>query len=204
MKNISYIINGVLAVAIIVLFILFFSSKDKASESTTTIAFSKEDSTSVLPVAYVNVDTLLSKYNLYNDSSEELALEYKKIESTAKQKQNQLQNEYADFTKKLQNNLFISQERAEQEQARVRNLEVTIQRDMQKLENDYLQKQARMNSQIFDSVRVNLNDYNKIANYHIIFSNTGFDNILVAKESYDITKAIINQMNSRYKKESAK
>lgn len=204
MKNISYIINGVLAVAIIVLFILFFTSKDKNSDSTTTIAFSKEDSTSVLPVAYVNVDTLLTHYNLYKDSNENLLAEQRKLESTAEQKKKQLESEYNTFNQKLQKNAFLSQEQYDAEANRVRNIEASIQRDLQKLQGEIMEKQGKMNVQIFDSLKVNLEDYNKKANYHIIFSNTGFDNILVAKESYDITKVMIAQMNSRYKKESAK
>lgn len=204
MKNISYIINGVLAVAIIVLFVLFFTSnKGNNSGDTTTLAFSKGDTTSVLPVAFINVDTLLTHYNLYNDSSENLLLEQKKINSTVEQKRRQLEGEYAEFQKKVQNNAFLSQERYEQEGKRIQNLEASIQNQIQKLQGDYLQKQASMNSQIFDSIHANLEDYNKKANYQIIFSNTGFDNILIAKDSYDITKVIINQMNSRYKKESA-
>lgn len=204
MKNISYIINGVLAVAIIVLFVLFFTSNKNNTPQTTTLAFSEGDSTSVLPIAYVNVDTLLTHYNLYNDSNEELILEQKKFESTAQQKKKQLESEYGDFNKKLQNNAFLSQDRAEQEAARIQKLEVSIQNDLQRLQTEIMQKQAKMNSQIFDSIRVNLDDYNKKANYQVIFSNTGFDNILVAKESYDITKTMISQMNSRYKKEQAK
>lgn len=204
MKNISYIINGVLAVAIIVLFVLFFTSnKNNNSGDTTTLAFSKGDTTSVLPVAFINVDTLLTHYNLYNDSSENLLLEQKKINSTIEQKGRQFEGEYAEFQKKLQNNAFLSQERYEQEGKRIQSLEISIKSQINKLQNDYLEKQARMNSQIFDSIHANLEDYNKNANYQIIFSNTGFDNILIAKDSYDITKIIINQMNSRYKKESA-
>ncbi|WP_108823199.1 OmpH family outer membrane protein [Dysgonomonas sp. Marseille-P4361] len=205
MKNISYIINGVLAVAIIVLFILFFTSnKNSTPQTTTTLAFSEGDSTSVLPIAYVNVDTLLTHYNFYKDSFEELAAEEKKITATAEQKKRQLESEYNTFNQKLQKNAFLSQEQFDSEANRIRNLEANIQNSLQKLQADIMQKQAKMNTQIFDSIRVNLNDYNKKANYQIIFSNTGFDNILVAKDSYDITKTIVDKMNSRYKKEQAK
>ena len=65
MKNINYVINGVLAVAVIILFVMQFSGK---KESTVTPAFTTEgDSTNLLPVAYVNVDSLLSNYNYSKD-----------------------------------------------------------------------------------------------------------------------------------------
>lgn len=205
MKNISYIINGVFAVAIIVLFILFFTSNKKNTEGDASLPkFAAGDTTGVLPIAYITVDSLLHHYNLYNDASEELLLEQRKINTTADQKRKQLEAEYADFQKKAQNNAFLSQERGEQEANRIRNLEASIQGQIQKLQNDYLDKQMKMNTQISDSIRINLEDYNKKANYQLIFSNTGMDNIIVAKGSYDITKAIIAQMNARYKKEPAK
>ena len=61
MKNINYVINGVLAVAVIILFIMQFSGK-KESEVTRTFT-SGEDTTGILPIAYVNVDSLLQNYN---------------------------------------------------------------------------------------------------------------------------------------------
>ena len=66
MKNINYVINGVLAVAVIILFIMQLSDK---KESTVAPAYSAEGevSTNVLPVAYVNVDSLLQNYNYSKD-----------------------------------------------------------------------------------------------------------------------------------------
>ncbi|MFV0420512.1 MAG: OmpH family outer membrane protein [Dysgonomonas sp.] len=206
MKNISYIINGVFAVAIIVLFILFFTSNKKNTEGDSTLLkFAEGDTTGVLPIAYINVDSLLHHYNLYNDSSEELLLEQKKINTIVDQKRKQLEGEYADFQKKVQNNAFLSQERYEQEGKRIQGLEASIQGQVQKLQADMYEKQDKMNNQISDSIRINVEDYNKKANYQLIFSNTPITkNIIVAKGSYDITKVIIAQMNSRYQKETVK
>lgn len=206
MKNISYIINGVLAVAIIVLFVLFFSSEKKGSEGGSSyLKIAEGDSTGVLPVAYVNIDSLVSNYTLYDESNTELMAEQTKINATAEQKHRQLKDEYDKFQKKVQINAFLTQEKGEEEAKRIQNLEVSIQNQMQKLEKDYMEKQSKMNQRISDSIRVNLEDYNKKANFQIIFSNTPMTkNILVAKDSYDITNAIILQMNNRYKKEATK
>lgn len=205
MKNISYVINGVLAVAIIILFILFFTSNKKDSaEGTTQLTFANGDSANLLPVAYINVDTLLTHYNLYKDANEELIKDQNSINTTISQKQRQFEAEYTDFQKKVQNNAFLSQERAQQEAARIQKLESNLQATAQKLQGDYMKKQAKMNTQIFDSIHINLKEYNKTAKYQMIFSNTGFDNILVAKESYDITNDIIKLLNSRYKPEASK
>ena len=65
MKNINYVINGVLAVAVVILYIMQFSGK-KESSVTRTFA-SAGDTTALLPIAYVNVDSLLLNYNYSKD-----------------------------------------------------------------------------------------------------------------------------------------
>ncbi|WP_029904701.1 OmpH family outer membrane protein [Prevotella sp. 10(H)] len=205
MKNISYIINGVLAVAIIVLFILFFTSNKKGTEGgSASLNFAEGDSTGVLPVAYVNVDSLLINYNYAKDANDVLMKEYNSANATLNNKQRQFENEVADFRKKLENNVFLSQERAQQEQTRIQKIESDLHATAQRLQDDYMRKQAKMNAQVTDSVRTCLKEYNKKANYQIIFSNTGLDNVLLAKDSYDITKDVIVLLNSRYKPEAAK
>ncbi|NDV80086.1 OmpH family outer membrane protein [Dysgonomonas sp. 511] len=204
MKNISYVINGVLAVAIIVLFILFFTSNKKGGEESQSLTFSEGDSTSVLPIAYVNLDSLLTHYNLYKDANDALMKKSNSSNATLTKKQRDFEAEVADFQRKAQNNAFLSQERMQQESARLQKMESDLHALAQRLQEDYLKEQAKLNSQIADSVRLCLVDYNKTANYQMIFTNTGMDNILLAKDSYDITKQITELLNSRYKPEAAK
>ncbi|MBD8389750.1 OmpH family outer membrane protein [Dysgonomonas sp. BGC7] len=204
MKNISYVINGVLAVAIIVLFVLFFTSNKKDGDGSAALTFSGGDSASVLPLAYVNLDSLLLHYNLYKDANDALMKKSNSANATLNQKQRQFETEVADFQKKVQNNAFLSQERAQQESVRLQKMEGDLHALAQKLQEDYLKEQAKLNSQIADSVRLCLKDYNKTANYQMIFTNTGMDNILLAKDSYDITQQISKLLNSRYKPEASK
>ena len=204
MKNISYVINGVLAVAIIVLFVLFFTSNKKGGEESQSLTFSEGDSTSVLPIAYVNLDSLLTHYNLYKDANDALMKKSNSANATLTKKQRDFEAEVADFQRKAQNNAFLSQERMQQESTRLQKMESDLHALAQRLQEDYLKEQAKLNSQIADSFRLCLGDYNKTANYQMIFTNTGMDNILLAKDSYDITKQITELLNSRYKPEAAK
>ncbi|MFA7226649.1 MAG: OmpH family outer membrane protein, partial [Dysgonamonadaceae bacterium] len=117
-KSNFYIINGVLAVAIIVLYILHFTSQP-SSVKKTQIQFNLEDSTLTLPVAYVNVDSLLTNYNFAKDLNEALMRKEENSRATLNQKESQLNAAAQEFQRKLQNNAFLSQERAEQEQQRI-------------------------------------------------------------------------------------
>jgi outer membrane protein len=204
MKNISYIINGVLALAIIVLFILFFTNKGNAGNDGTSLRFAEGDSTGVLPIAYVNVDSLLINYNYAKDANDALMAKYNSSNAALTQKQRQLENEAAEFQRKIQNNAFLSQERAQQEAARIQKMESDFHAMAQKLQEDYILEQQKVSSQMGDSLRACLKEINKTANYHVIFTNNGMDNILLAKDSYDITQKVIDILNSRYKPEASK
>ena len=85
MKNlVLYIINGVLVVAVVVLFILFFINKEENSKEQ---ALTEGE---VLPIAYVNIDTLLLNYDLYKSMSEELLQEEERSRASVNQKANAL------------------------------------------------------------------------------------------------------------------
>ena len=114
MKNINYVINGVLAVAVVILYIMQFSGK-KESSVTRTFA-SAGDTTALLPIAYVNVDSLLLNYNYSKDLNEIILKKQENSRANITQKARSLQGEMQDFQRKVENNAFLTRERAEQEQ----------------------------------------------------------------------------------------
>ena len=60
----NYIVSGVLAVAVIVLFILQFNSNSSSKEENgKNLSVLLNDSSITLPVAFVNIDSLLVNYN---------------------------------------------------------------------------------------------------------------------------------------------
>lgn len=196
MKNLSYAINGVLAVAIIILFILFFTSK-KDTTDTPSLKF-ENDSTVSLPIAYVNIDSVLTHYNYAKEASDALMKKTESSRASISQKQKQVANEQQEFNRKLQNNAFLSQERAEQEYGRIQKLTADLEQMATRLDNELTMEQMKVNNQLADSVRTCIKEFNKTANYHIIFSNSGLDNILYAKDSYDITNKVVELLNKRH------
>lgn len=204
MKNVPYIINGILAVAVIILFVLFFKSQNNTSEEITPVKFSAGDSTATLPIAYVNVDSLLTNYQFAKDASERLMNKFKSSNNAIAVKKNSFENEVAEYQRKSQQNAWISQERAQTEAVRLQKLEAELQQMAQRLQDEFAQEQMKMNNQVTDSVRICLEHYNQAANYQIIFSDRAMDNILLAKEKYDITQKVLTLLNSRYKSETSK
>lgn len=199
MKNISLVLNAVLILAVIVLFILVLGSK---KNSTVDGIIRGNDSTfsSRLPIAYINIDSLLLNYQFAKESNENLMKRQEDSRLDLNVKARQLQAEMADFQKKLQNNAFLSRERAEQEQGRLMRKEQDLQQLNAKLSQELMDVQQKVSEQLRDSINIFLKEYNKDKKFELILSNTSSDNILIANDAYDITKEVTEELNKRYSK----
>ena len=105
MKN-NYIVSGVLAVALILLYILHFTSKPQSNQEQVKYEFAAGDSSISLPIAYINVDSLLMNYNFATDLNEALMRKEESSRASLTQKERQVQTAYQDFQRKIENNAF--------------------------------------------------------------------------------------------------
>jgi len=196
MKNINYIINGVLAVAVVILFILHFTGSRQ--ESVTRTVSQGEGSLEVLPIAYVNVDSLLLNYNYAKDLYEIQMKSQENARVNLGQKMRDLEKDVMDFQSKLQNNAFLTRERAEQEQQRLRKKESDLQELDQRTANELMAESQRMSEILRDTLISQLKVFNQNKRFQVIMSNTSGDNILWAEDAYDITSELIEVMNKNY------
>lgn len=197
MKN-NYIVSGVLAVALILLYILHFTSKPQSNQEQVKYEFAAGDSSISLPIAYINVDSLLMNYNFATDLNEALMRKEESSRASLTQKERQVQTAYQDFQRKIENNAFLTQQRAAEEQQRIEKMGEEYQRMAQQLGNELGLEQQKLNLQLSDSVREALKDFNRNKNFEVILSNTASDNILLAHPKYDITDEVIVYLNKRY------
>lgn len=198
-KNLSLIFNGILLIAVIVLFVLVLGNKQNNKGG---VAIGKTDSVSAeyLPVAYVNIDSLLINYTFAKNANEALISKQEDSRATLNSRARSLQVEMDEFNRKLENNAFLSRERAEEAQRSI----LKKQQDLQQLEGNLskqlLEQQEKMTNQLRDTIQAFFKEYNKDGKYELIISNTANDNVLFAKEIYDITSEVIEQLNTRVKK----
>ncbi len=200
MKNSThYIISGVLAVALIVLFILHFTSKPVANETSgRELSVLLNDSSITLPIAYVNVDSLLMNYNFAKDLNESLLRKEESTRATLNQRQNQISSAAQEFERKLRNNAFLSQERAQQEQERILKMDQEYQQLAERLTQDFMLEQEKLNIQMEDTIKARMVEYNRNRKYEIIFSNRTTSTILFANDKYDITADVVEYLNNKY------
>ena len=117
---------------------------------------------------------------------------------TLSEKAKEIQADIDDFTRKLQNNVYATQQRAEEEQARILKREEAYNKLTERLSSELAAESQKNNIILRDSINSFLKEYNKSAGYDLIISRLG-DNLLYANEALDITKEVINGLNERYK-----
>lgn len=199
MKNILLIVNAVLVLAVIILFVLVLGGK-KVEKVVGFVPGNDSTASMNLPIAYVNIDSLLLNYQFATEANERLMKRAEDSRLDLNTKGRQLQGEMAEFQRKLENNAFLSRERAEQEQNRLMKKEQDLQALNGQLSQALMEDQQKVSEQLRDTINIFLKEFNKDMKYEFIFSNTSSDNILLAGKSYDITQDVIKALNARYNK----
>ena len=195
MNRINYLMNGLAALAFIV---LFSQCAGKADNQVATTPASANAELSGMKIAYVEIDTLLAKYNFCIDLNEAMVKKGENVRLTLNQKASELEKQKQEFQTKYQNNAYLSQERAQQEYNRIAKLEQDLQNLSNKLQSELMSENEKNSLQLRDSINAFLKEYNKTKGYSMIISNTGFDNLLYADSVYNITREILDGLNARY------
>lgn len=200
MKNSTpYIVSGVLAVALIILYILFFNSNQSSNgASGKNLSLLLNDSSVTLPIAFVNVDSLLMNYNFAKDLNESLLRKEESTRATLNQRQGQINSAAQEFDRKLRNNAFLSQERAQQEQERILKMNQEYQQLAERLTQEFMIEQEKLNLQMEDTIKARMKEFNMNKNYELILSNRTTSTILFADDKYDITDDVVEFLNSKY------
>ena len=152
-----------------------------------------------LPIAVINVDTLLQSYDLNLEESERLMRKGEDMRLDLNQRANSLQNEMIDFQKKLENQAFLSRERAEAEQRRLVKKEQDLNTLAQEKEQELMLEQQQLSIRLLDSVNSAIRTLNADGKYHLVITTSALNNnVLFAAPEYDITAEAIELLNERY------
>ena len=191
----KYILNGLMALALV---LMFTQCADNKSNGSTNNAPAAVSGPANMKIAYVEIDSLLTKYRFWNDLNEMMIKKEENIRTTLNEKARELDSEMREFQRKLENNGFASRERAEQENLRISQKQRDLQQFQEKLSNELQSENQKNSLQLRDSINSFLKIYNKDKGYSLIISNTGFDNLLYADPAFNITNEIVEGLNARY------
>lgn len=193
MKNLSLILNGILAVAVIYLYVLHFSGGAAQTEEATAVATS---SGNMPEIAYVNSDTLLQYYDFFQDKKAELEEKAQKLQSDYENRAKGLQGEITAFQRNA-GTMTMNQARALEEDL-MRKQQNLVQYQ-QNLSTELMQEEAKVNEELYEKVAEYLEEYGEDQDFKVVLTYTKNSGVLYADDSLDITKTVIENLNQRYK-----
>lgn len=188
----KYLMSATLLVATLMLGACGAGEDEETSDSTPV------EQTAGMKIAYVELDTLMSQYQLYKDYSEVLTRKGNNIQKTLAQKQRALESHAAAVQKKYESNGFTTRDEVERAQASIQNEQNDLAALADRLQNEFAMEQARINEEARDSIQSFLKRYNKTKKYDYVMIKAG-DNLLIANPKYNITSDIVKGLNKRYK-----
>lgn len=153
----------------------------------------------VQKIAYVELDSIMSQYQLYLDYEVVLKDKGAQIQNTLAQKQRNLEQHAASLQKKYENGGFTTKDELEAAQNQIQNEQLQLQQTAEKLNAEFNIEQERINQEARDSIQAFLKEYNKTRKYDFVMVKAG-DNLLIANPKYDITADVVKGLNKRYKK----
>jgi outer membrane protein len=201
MKNASIITNVILSVAVVVLFILHFTSKPAASEPGSV---TEGEMAAAGDIVFIQIDSLVSQYDMFNDLKSELESKAQTIQSDLTKRSRAFENDVKDFQQKVQKGLITrSQAETQQQQLAMRE---------QELQNYANQKQVEMQEEeqvlyrrVFDALNTYLAKMNQEKGFAMIIStNSATNTILLGDKGLDITKMVVSGLNDEYIKSKGK
>lgn len=154
--------------------------------------------TTGIRIAYVELDTLMSQYQLYKDYEAVLTKKGTEIQNTLAQKQRTLESHAAAMQRKYESGAYSTKDQVEAAQAQIQAEQAQLEKTAQQLNAEFNKEQERINQEARDSIQAFLKDYNKTKKYDYVMVKAG-DNLLIANSRYDITADIVKGLNKRYK-----
>ena len=191
MKNASLILNVILTIAVAVLYYLHF--KDRQPEVETAVKAPVEAKGRAM--VYVNVDSLLTKYEFFKDTQKVLESKRFQLENDLATKGRNLQNKVAFFQQKAPT-MTQEQGRATEASLQKEQQDIMAYRDRaaQNLATEEQNKNKELYDQIYDYLK-KINGQNK---YEFVLGYTKGGGILFADPAADRTSVILDGLNKEY------
>lgn len=198
MKKISLISNILLAIAVVVLYVLYFTGKGgngSSSQADTTGNFTAKAG----EVVFVEIDSLISNYDMFTDLKAELEKKGKEKEAQFNVKAKAFERDAADFQDKVQKGL-VTRSQAEQMQQGLQTKQQEIYQLREQLRYELGEEEQVMNRNVLNSIMEYLKVYNQDKKYSFVVSHSFGGPVLFADKGLNITSDVISGLNANYAK----
>lgn len=197
MKKLNVALFAVLFLAVIGLYFLHFTSGRKSSGSTSTSAVT---GSSAEGIAYVNIDSVIFKFDMFADRREELMAKQKSAEAELNSKGTAFEKGARDYQDKVNKGLITRATAAQMEQALTQQQqELVTLRDQ--LQSNLMEEEQVMNRQIIEYITKFLEEHKTEYNYQYILGKSFGSVVLYSDNGLDISQRVIDAINVKYKAE---
>lgn len=195
MKNLSVVLNSVLVVAVVVLFVLFFtnnkSNKNEAVAVEAGVA-QKGD------IVYIQIDSLINNYDMFNDLRSELEGKATKIQNDLNKKSRAFENDAKDFEEKLNKGL-LTRSQAENMQASLLQRQQELQNYTQQKQMEMAEEETVMLNKVMDAIKTYVKQYNEAHQFALILTTSSSTQVVIEGDpSLDITQDVLKGLNEEY------
>jgi len=196
MKKLPLILNIVLLVAVAVLFVLYFTEPKEATtqKQASTMSF---DSTA-LPIAYIELDSILVNYEMFIDLQDGLMKKQEQSEAELNSKSRAWEKGAADYQDKMSKGL-ITRSQAQEIEAQLYQEQQNLLQLRDQMSMELAEEKQVTDRQVMYSIIEFLEEYNADGQYQYIFSKAFGGNVLVAEPALDITNEVLAGLNAKYR-----
>ena len=189
------ITEWILLLGLVVLYVLFLTSKK--TENVVPLAFQKAGTKST-SVVFVNIDSLNAKYEFIKMMKGDLEATGKHMQNEILSEQTSFEKEAADFQKQVAAN-SIPEDKAKTIYEKLMQRQQALVEKKDRYTQEIADKEMKMNLTLLDTVTNFLKRYNRTYKYDYIMGLKTAGEILVANDTLDITKDVLNALNKTYK-----
>lgn len=150
---------------------------------------------------YVDLDTILSRYNLAKDFNEEAGRLQNQMESAVRSHESKINQLATTIQNKMQNNTYLSKESYEADQKKLQNLQTQAQNDMMNRQKTLESTAMKAQQTINDSITNYVERYNAKHGYDAILFKAA---TVYINPALDITDEIVEGLNAQYNKVNKK
>jgi len=194
--NISLALSVIAILGLVILFIMEFTDSDEPEETQNAMVMpvSSNGSNSIV---FINSDLILEEYVLVDKLAKQLENERKKKDADFSARQRTYEEDAQYFQQQVQ-----QQKISEQSAQQIYEKLMMEQQELMELQDQYTaelaQKEFQMNLVLLDSVRNFVTRLNKTYNFDYILSYNTAGNLILAKDTFDITMPVLEGLNKEY------
>ena len=191
-------INSIAALTLCLIMLSCGKHENKEQITNAKISSMIARADSMLPnYRYVDLDSVLSNYNLAKDYNEEMLRMQSNMQSEVKRHENSLQSLATTMQNKIQNNGYLSEASLQADQQQYADMQNKAQRAVAALQNNFETTALIAQKTVNDSIEAFIQEYNLTKGYDAIFFKAA---ALYINPALDITGEVIEGLNARYNK----